>query len=251
MGARSLLLRVYDWLVAEDRGQLDSGPENGRLVSAGEIAVMLGVRESDVLGWIDRGLISPAGSQAGEARFRVIAEHAHNDGPFSSFFTRFDLGRGADPDSSMRFQQELQSRRRDYELEGLEYGGVDVEALTRVIAARLAAVVPPGTEVSVSKGMVVVGGSGIDVAMAMSDCERPAEALICELAGRALDIASESISESTAEPWPARAGQFRGAFPQINVHIVGGYVHWSYGDPDRPVLTLEPIELAAVLTQES
>jgi len=223
------------------------GDSGRRLITPEEAAALLGVSGLDVLDWIDRRMISSAISEAGEPQIVLTEERVHNDGPFSGYFTRLELGRGIDPASRERFQQELQVRRRELELDGLDYGAIDVDELTNALAKRLAAVIPDGTDVSVSEGMVFVDGSGIDVAVAVARGDGPPAELIRDVAERALQIASEAISELTTDPWPAKPGQFRGGFPPANADVIDGQLCLSYGDPDHPVLKLEPIELTAVL----
>ena len=202
------------------------------------------MREQAVLDWIDAGLISYVTMETGEHRIQLLDEQLETSGPLTSSFTFLELSRGIDPETREIFAQEQRRRRRELELEGLDYGAIDVSALTTLIATRLAAVVPDPCEVTVYQGMVYVGGAGIDVARIIGDGDNPSEERIRLVGERALEIASESLSEVTMDPWPAKPRQFPGGFPPCNALITDGQLNMSYGDPSAPVLTLAPISLA-------
>jgi hypothetical protein len=214
-----------------------------RLITVAEAAAILGVREQAVLDWIDAGLISFVTLESGEHRIQLLDEQQTSCGPTRSSFKILELGRGIDPATRAAFAEDQQRRRRELQLEGLDYGPVDVDALTSVIADRLAAVVPDPSKVSAADGIVWVAGAGIDVAGIIGHGEGTAQERVRATGERALEITSESLSEITVEPWPAKARQFPGGFPPCNATIANGELSLSYGDPGNPILALQPITL--------
>jgi hypothetical protein len=54
------------------------------------------------------------------------------------------------------------------------------------------------------------------------------------------------IAEHTGDPWPARAGQRPGWFPQAHAEIVGQSIRLYYGSPGSPILALPAISLDEV-----
>lgn len=167
----------------------------------------------------------------------------------SSSFRILDLGRGIDPDTRAAFVNDHRRRQRELELDGLDSGPVDVDALTSSIADRLRAVVPDPSTVTAADGMVRVAGAGIDVAHIVSHGEDGAQERVRAAGERALEIASETLCEITSDPWPAKPRQFPGGFPPCNATIVNHELSLSYGDPNNPILTLGSIALGDVIDQ--
>lgn len=208
---------------------------------------MLRVREQAVYGWIEAGLISYVTMASGEHRIRQLDEHEnHADGIRSSLRT-LELGRDINRDAQATFRRDLRRRQRELQLERADYGAVDVDALTSLLAARFAAVVPDPSTVRAANGRVLAAGSGTDIAHIIAHTDGPPEDRIRYAAEQALETLSVSMSEITTEPWPASANDFRGGFPPINAMLVDGRLLLSYGDSDDPILTLEPIHLADVI----
>lgn len=150
-----------------------------------------------------------------------------------------------------RRRLELARKRRARELEGLDPGLIDVDALASALAERLAAVVPAQIDVTVDSGRVWVRnaqGSRVisDVAFLTSVDDESTDERIRRAAEHALDTAQEMIAEETTEPWPSKAGEVPGGFAFANADIVGEQVLLFYGNPGSPVLELAPIDLSDV-----
>ncbi|MGO9751246.1 MAG: hypothetical protein ACLP22_06990 [Solirubrobacteraceae bacterium] len=217
------------------------------MITVAEAAAVLRVREEVVRGWIDAGSISYVTLASGEHRIRLLDEQQSSCGPTHSSFRILELGRGIDPETRAAFVRDRRRRQRELELDGLDCGPVDVEALTSLIADRLRAVVPDPSTVTAADGMVRVAGAGIDVAHMISHSEGGAQERVRVVGERALQIASEALSEITMDPWPAEPRQFPGGFPPCNANIANGGLSLSYGDPENPILTLQPIALSDVI----
>jgi hypothetical protein len=65
-------------------------------------------------------------------------------------------------------------------------------------------------------------------------------------ASTALDTFAEGIGEAIAEPWPAQTGQFPGGFAPFYAEIIDWGLYMHYGTRGQSILSLEPINLAAV-----
>ena len=123
-------------------------------------------------------------------------------------------------------------------------GPINIEALVAALSRRLAAVVPDPADAEPYLGYVY----GTDVAgwVAGSDAEPP-EVLIPSIAARVMETTSEHLADETAEPWPARGGQFPGGFAPIGAEIADGVMRMWWGEAGAPILELEPLPLAEVL----
>jgi hypothetical protein len=137
---------------------------------------------------------------------------------------------------------------------------VDVDAgkLTRMLAARMAAIVPPGFDVQADAGMLWysceegrfpgqsgdyhVGRSGTFVEANLEGHGQPEEDAITAVAALALGELRDYVDEATHDPWPVR----RGMPPQPRAQVRGQMLHMWYGGPDisAPVLVCEPVPLS-------
>ena len=209
---------------------------------------MLRVSEQAINDWIARDLIAYQTLPNGEHRIRLLDEQ-HETGPGRrSSFVALDLHSGVDQAAGELFAEELRARRRELELEGLAWSEVDVSRLTALLGERLAAVVPADVEVRVDQLRVWVAGAGVDVGELVADGKEPVQDRIVLAAERLLEVASEAISEITADPWPATAREFPGGFPPYEAVISDRQLLMSYGDSADPLLTLTPIQLDDVLS---
>lgn len=182
---------------------MDASPS--RMITLAEAAKILGVSEHAVREWIADGLIASETTPGGEPRIRLRYEHHVTEPGLRQGLVILDLHRGVSDGKRARFRDQLSARRREHELEGLEWTGVDVDALTALLAARLAEVVPDPQEVGAERGMVSVAGSGIDVALFVADGEGTVEERLIFAAEHVLDRASEAFAEVTCEPRGRRA----------------------------------------------
>jgi excisionase family DNA binding protein len=223
---------------------MDSGR---RLLTIEEAAKILRVRERAVHDWIDAGMISYVTVASGERRIQQLAEHENGSQGINSSQRTLALGQDIDRDTQTKFRKDLQRRQRELQLESVDYGSVNIQALTSLIAARFAAVVPDPTTVTAADGQIFAAGRGIDIAHIIAHADGPPHDRIRYAAGQALDTLSGSMAEITTEPWPARTNQFRGGFPPSNATLADGKLLLSYGDESDPTLTLEPIRLADVI----
>jgi excisionase family DNA binding protein len=217
----------------------DSGP---RLITAAEAASILGVSEEAVSEWIDSGLIDSVALSGGERRLRLKQETHFRSGPLQTSSFLLDLGLGG-------FRQELAQRRFEHESEGLSWTGLDPERLMSLLADAMRDVVPAGVSVRTEHGRIWIAAGATNVAGIVSDDDQTIEERIIIAAERMLETASDSISEITAEPWPARAGEFPQGFPPCRAVISERTLYLSYGDKHNPILKLAPIDLASVLGQ--
>lgn len=106
------------------------------LITAAEFAAILAVAEDDVLRCMLAGRIPFVDGAEGEPRVRILRQH-REDGPVTSGFMTYSISR--DPE----FQAEVARRRRELELEAMDWGEVNIEALARALSMRLHAVAPP------------------------------------------------------------------------------------------------------------
>ncbi len=217
-----------------------------RMITAAEFAGILGVREGDVLQWMLAGRIPYVDGPEGEPRVRILEEHSV-DGPISSGLIRYSMSR--DPE----FRAEVARRRRELELEAMDWGEVDVEALARALAARLEAAVSSACHVTVERAMIFVRdadghGAGIDVAFHASFPEAgPGGERVRGAAVSALAGAQDELTMITTDPWPGRGSSELPA-PHAEFMSDGARVRLFYGSPADPVLELEPLRVSEVLS---
>jgi hypothetical protein len=131
---------------------------------------------------------------------------------------------------------------------------MDADALTALLAGRLAAIVPAGFHVQARDGMLWysadqgrfpgqqgdyrTGQAGTyvrDNLGAFGDTDADA---VTGVAARALDELQDYVSEATHDPWPGTRAQ-----PRPYARIQDALLHLGYGDPDAPVLACAPIPL--------
>ena len=218
-----------------------SGP---RLVSPAEFAAVLRVTEDDVREWIGQGKLPFEPGPDGEPLLRITEEGGADEGPSDAaaaisaslvFYSTGELTR-----------EKLDGRRRERQVESYDYDGpIDLGALVAALSRRMAAVVPDGSEEAPHQGVVY----GVDVPAALAGGEdRGVEELVAGIAERVMESASERVADDTAEPWPARAGQFEGGFPPVGTEVRDGAVWMWWGLRESPVLELEPLLIEEVLT---
>ncbi|MGO9793909.1 MAG: hypothetical protein ACLP8S_31640 [Solirubrobacteraceae bacterium] len=143
------------------------------------------------------------------------------------------------------WRHELFGKQRERSRAGFNPGPLKVEAFTRALAERFAAVIPAPMWVSVQDGMVCLisafgGRAGLAGLDGLREGEDPVEVVRCVVEG-ALATAQDYLSEDTGEPWPAVAGQLSGGFPPPRAQIAAGQLRMFYGNPDAPMLELAPI----------
>jgi hypothetical protein len=218
----------------DDDPLIGTGP---RLVSVAEFAAVLNVTEEDVRGWIAEGKLPSEPGPDGEPLLEIIDEdHEEHDGAAMGFVMYSTGALGSD---------EIGARRRERQLESYAYDGpIDADSLVAALAQRLNAVVPDPADAAAQYGIVF----GVDVAdlLAGSEDGAPGE-LIASIAARVMENASDSVADDTAEPWPARAGQFEGGFAPVATEVRDAVVRMWWGSSDAPVLELEPLVVAEVL----
>lgn len=220
-----------------------------RMITAAEFAATLGVTEDDVLRWMLAGRIPYVDGSEGEPRVRIREEHTV-DGPLTSGFMSYSISRDAE------FQAEVARRRRELELEAMDWGEVDLEALTRALSMRLDAVVPAVCHVAVERAMIWLRdpqghGAGIDVAFAASFPESGSAAdRVRHAAAIALEKAQDELAEITTDPWPRKGA---GELPTPRAEFVsdGTAVRLLYGELEDSVLELDPLEVSEVLRKSS
>jgi len=137
---------------------------------------------------------------------------------------------------------------------------VDVDRLTRVLAGRLAAIVPEGFYVEASGGMLwysadhgrfpgqlgdyQAGTSGTDVAVNFEAHGQTAEERVAGVAAQALDELQDYVDEATHEPWPGERTP-----PRAYAEVRDAVLRLWYGEPGaggRVVLRCDPIPLAGI-----
>jgi hypothetical protein len=135
---------------------------------------------------------------------------------------------------------------------------VDLDKLTRALAARMAAIVPAGFYVEAGDGMLWysaeegrfpgqaggyrVGRSGTFVRINFEGYGQPGEDALAEVAAQALGELQDYVDEATHDPWPGRSRPPR---PYAQVHEK--VLHLWYGGAelnDAVVLACDPIPLA-------
>jgi hypothetical protein len=138
---------------------------------------------------------------------------------------------------------------------------VDPDKLTVSLAARLAAIVPPGFHVRAADGMLWyssdegrfpgqlsdyrVGEAGTYVRVNFDAHEDESDADRIAWVGRqALDELQDFVDEATHDPWPGTVSP-----PRAYAQVRGEMLHLRYGGPDigdDAVLACEPIPLASM-----
>ncbi len=172
------------------------------------------------------------------------------DGPISSGFISYPMSR--DPE----FQAEVARRRRELELETMDWGEVDLDALAHAFAVRLEAVVPSVCHVAVEGAMIWLRdadgcGAGIDVAFAASFPDFGSGAdRVRSAAVTALAQAQDELTMITTDPWP-RKGSAELPTPRAELTSDGAVVRLLYGDLADPALELEPLQVSEVLSKSS
>lgn len=135
---------------------------------------------------------------------------------------------------------------------------VDLDKLTAVLAARMAAIVPAGFHVEAVGAMLRYtadegrfpgqtgdyqhGGSGTDVGVNFFARGQTDDDRVAEVAAQALDDLQDYIDEGTHDPWPGQRTP-----PRAYAQVRGPTLHLWYGGPDissGAVLACEPIPLA-------
>jgi hypothetical protein len=223
----------------------DSNLDEG-LIDAKQFATILRVTEADVLEWSLDGHIPHVDSPDGSPRFRVSQQHTV-DGPVSSWFGVYPIS------NEPSFRATLARRQREHQLAALDWGDVDVGAFAAAFAARLRAVAPSSIQVVVEQAMVWLRyadgtGAGIDMASYASSSEAVAgPERVRVAAASALAHAQDELAEATTDPWP-RHGPGELPDPHADITPKRDVVRMFYGDPASPVLELEPLRVADVLS---
>ena len=176
-----------------------------RLVTAAELAQIIGIDEADVLAWIESGELDVQRGGDGEALL-PIREHREIDGPSEVELTFHEGPR--DPQLLADARAELRARERDAQISAAASTGVDIDAPTAGLAQRLAAVAPPEVRIATTeRGMVDVldvrgCGAGVDLAFVVaaseSDACSPADRVVLD-GLRLLEAAQERVSPPPAE----------------------------------------------------
>jgi hypothetical protein len=158
-------------------GESDGLGLTERLVTAAELAQIMGIDEADVLAWIESGELDVQRGEGGEALL-PIREHREIDGPSEVGLTFYEGPR--DPQLLADARAELRARERDAQISAAAGTGVDIDALTAGLARRLAAVAPLEVRIATTeRGMVDVfdvrgGGAGVDLAFVVAASESDA-----------------------------------------------------------------------------
>ena len=135
---------------------------------------------------------------------------------------------------------------------------VDADALTLILADRLARIVPAGFHVEAGDGMLwysadpgrfpgqqgdyCVGMSGTYVRDNLEAHGETAEDRIAGVAAQALDELQDYVDEATHDPWPGDKTP-----PRAYAQVRGAMLHLWYGGADiggEVVLACEPVSLA-------
>jgi hypothetical protein len=134
---------------------------------------------------------------------------------------------------------------------------MDADALTALLAGRLAAIVPAGFHVQARDGMLWysadqgrfpgqqgdyrTGQAGTYVRDNLGVYGDTDADGVTGVAAQALDELQDYVSEATHDSWPGTRAQ-----PRPYARIRDAMLHLGYGDPDAPVLACAPIPLAAL-----
>ena len=136
----------------------------------------------------------------------------------------------------------------------------DADALTLILADRLARIVPAGIHVEAADGMLWysadpgrfpgqqgdyrVGRSGTYVRENLKAHGATAEDRIARVAAQALDALQDYVDEATHDPWPGEKTP-----PCAHAQVRDAILHLWYGGPDigdPVVLACEPVSIAQV-----
>jgi hypothetical protein len=134
-----------------------------------------------------------------------------------------------------------------------------MDELTRMLACRMAAIVPTGFHVEAADGMLwysaeegrfpgqsgnyQVGRSGTCVRVNFEGSGQAAEGALAGVAAMALGELQDYVDEATHDPWPARRGTPPRPYAQVHEQML----YLWYGGPDlskAAVLACEPIPVA-------
>jgi hypothetical protein len=217
-----------------------------RMITAAEFAAILRVTEDDVLQWMLARQIPYVDGVDGEPRARIREEHSV-DGPFTDWSITYSMSQDSD------FQAEVALRRRELELETMDSGVVDLEALSHALGSRFQAVAPSACRLTVDGARIWLrdargAGGGIDVAFAASLPESGSGAeRVRHAAAIALQQAQDQLAELTTDPWPCK-GPGHLPVPRAELILEGTAVRLLYGDLADPVLELEPLQVSEVLS---
>ena len=137
---------------------------------------------------------------------------------------------------------------------------VDADALTLILADRLARIVPAGFHVQADNGMIwysadpgrfpgqqgdySVGRSGTYVRDNLEAPGEAAEDRIAGIAAQALDELQDYVGEATHKPWPGEKTP-----PRAYAQVRDAMLHLWYGGADMvsaAVLACEPVSLAQI-----
>jgi hypothetical protein len=235
-----------------DRLELHGGE---RLITVLEGAEILRVTEAAVIEWIESGRVRAVSMPDGSYRLRLWIERRHQSGAVTSDFYALDLGLSEASEENEEWRRELFRKQRERSRAGLSPGPLKIEALTRALAERFAAVIPAPMWVSVQDGMVwLISAFGGRAGLPRLDGLREGDDLVEVVRGVvqcALVTAQDYVSEDTGEPWPAVAGQLSGGFPAPRAQIADGQLRMFYGNPHAPMLELTPIPLAEIIEPQS
>jgi hypothetical protein len=114
-----------------------------------------------------------------------------------------------------------------------------VRSLLAALVQRLGPALPSGFSIAFGRGSLLVFRNvelvdEIDLSWAVEGADALAPAV-----ERALDHLQDTLAEETTDPWPGR-----GYLPGAGAEVRDGALRLWYGDPEEPVLALEPIPLA-------
>lgn len=134
---------------------------------------------------------------------------------------------------------------------------VDADALTLILADRLASIVPSGIHVEAGDGMLCysadpgrfpgqlgdyrAGRSGTYVRENLESHGETAEDRIAGIAAQALDELQDYVDEATHHPWPGEKTP-----PSAHAQVRDAILHLWYGGPDigdQVVLACEPVSV--------
>jgi hypothetical protein len=223
----------------------DLMPMSDRLVTAGEMAQIMGVAEADVREWMADGRLPSEAGEDGSPRVRITEGH-RGAGPLEEWMMSYRTGGGPD------FVEEQARRQRAHQRSQGDPGGVDVGLLTKAVAARLRQVAPHRAMVTIEDvGFIRIGdrpgtGAGIGLTPANLDESRTDAERVLGVVGSALASAQDEFAEISTDPWPVFGP---GSLPDPHAELSDDQtvIRLWFGDADRPVLELEPLLIADVL----
>jgi hypothetical protein len=226
---------------------------SARLVTPAEMAEIMQVGEDDVLEWIADGHLDSEPATDGAPCVRISETRYEDEGPLRQWQLCFRTSGGAE------FHEELGRRRRAHQRQSGDPGGVDVDALTDALAARLKAVAPRRALVTIQgTGFILVGdrpgtGAGIGVSPAAPSPSQPRRTDAERVRGVVQDMletVQDEFAEISTDPWPVRGP---GAMPDPHAELTpdGATIRLWYGDSTEPVLELEPLRVGDVLRPDA